>query len=66
MGAAEAGFGEDRIGLRGEVAIGVEQQFHALTQFLLAQEQRIDPGFYVSHVDTTMYRMLRLMPRYKT
>ena len=41
MGAAEPVFGENRIGLGGEVAIGEEQQFHPLPQLVLAQKQRI-------------------------
>ena len=52
MGSPEADFPKDCIGFGGEVAVGVEQQFYPLAQFLLTQEQRIDPGFYVSHVDT--------------
>ena len=47
---------EDRIGLGGEIAISEKQQFDALTDFLLAQEQRLGRAlgrcrFYVSHVD---------------
>src|SRR6266481_3594643 len=42
---------ENRIGFRREIAIGIEQQFDALAQLILAQEKRIGLGFYVSHVD---------------
>src|SRR3546814_17342278 len=48
---AEAVVDQDLVGLAGEVAVGEEQQFHRLAQFLLAQEERIGTAFYVSHVE---------------
>src|SRR5262249_40181682 len=61
MGAAEPIFFEDRIRLRGEVAIGEEQELDALPYFLLVQISGFTvcgcllrfcrPKFYVSHVD---------------
>ena len=41
--------GEHRIGLGGEIAIGVEHELYALAQFLLAQEQRICGGSRLDH-----------------
>ena len=52
----ETVLGEDRIGLAGEVTIGIKQQLDALAQFLLAEKQRADAGFEVSHAD---HRRLR-------
>src|SRR3546814_20921373 len=48
---AEAVVDQDLVGLAGEVAVGEEQQFHRLAQFLLAPEERIGHAFYVSNVD---------------
>ena len=51
MGAAEAVFREDGVGLRGEIPIGEEQQLDPLTQLVLAQKYGVRWRFYVSHVD---------------
>ena len=51
VGAAETVLVEDLVGVRGEVAIGVEEELDALAQLLLPQEERIGTGFYVNHVD---------------
>ena len=51
MGATETVFLEYRVGFSGEVAVAKKQQFHGLAQIFVAQEKRIDPWFYVSHVD---------------
>ena len=48
---AEPVLGQDRVGLGGKIPIGVEDQLDPLAQLLVAQEQRIDAGFYVSHID---------------
>jgi hypothetical protein len=45
MGPAELVFRQDRVGLLGEIAVGVKQQLHALAQFFLAQEQGIESWF---------------------
>src|SRR5947209_9162116 len=66
MRPAEPDFPKDYIGFRGKVAIGVEQQLHRLPKLLLAQEKRVYPGFYVSHVDMIAMRMLRLSPGNET
>jgi hypothetical protein len=44
-------FFQDGIRVGREIAIGKKQQFYALAQFLLAKEQWIYGGLYVSHVD---------------
>ncbi len=60
MRAAEAVARQHGIGLRGEVAIGVEQQLDALAELLLAQEQQgVGGGFYVSHIDLFWLELLR-------
>ncbi len=51
MGAAETVLGEDGVGLAGEVAVGIEQQLDAAAQLVVAQEQRVGGGGYVSQVD---------------
>src|SRR6185312_4620858 len=51
MGAAEAVFRQHGVGLGGEVAIGVIEQLDRLAQLLLAEEEQVGAGFYVSHVD---------------
>ena len=51
MGAAEAVARKDFIRVAGEIAIGIEQQFDALANFLFAQKKRTWTWFYVSHVD---------------
>src|SRR5579872_3680435 len=66
MRPPEPVFGQDRIRLGGEVAIGEEQQFDPLPDFLVAEERRVGRAgwlirrlgqgvcrnaFYVSHID---------------
>ena len=51
VGAAETVLGEDLVRVRGEVAVGVEEQLDALPELPLGQEKRISAGFYVNHVD---------------
>jgi hypothetical protein len=41
MGAAELEAGQHGVRLVGEIAIGIEQQLHALAQFLFPQEEGI-------------------------
>ena len=51
MSAAETVLGQHRVGLGGEIAIGIEQELHALPEVFLAQEEGIGARLYVSHVD---------------
>src|SRR5262249_664127 len=51
MGAAETKFGQDGVGLCGEITIGEEQQLYPLAQSVLGQKDRLGRRFYVSHID---------------
>ena len=51
MGAAEAVFGEDLVGVPGEVPVGEIQEFDPLAEILVAKEQRICRRFRAGHID---------------
>src|SRR5690348_4841344 len=58
MRAAETIAHEHRIGLGGEVAIGIEQELDALPDFVLAEIDRRVLGLYVRHVDLFLAGLL--------
>jgi hypothetical protein len=41
MGSPKPVLGEGLVGLRREVSVCIEQQFHALPELILAQEERV-------------------------
>src|SRR5438132_8755690 len=53
MGAPEAIFCKDRIGLGGEIAIGKKQHFDTLPNLVRKRGEWWRLGFYVSHIDIT-------------